>query len=37
MTGRNVPVVKSSTEDAAALRRSSCLGVKMMSGLRGRL
>ena len=30
-------MVKSSTDDAAALRRSSCFGVKMISGLRGRL
>jgi hypothetical protein len=35
-TGWKVPDVKSSTADAAALRRSIDLGVKTISGRRGR-
>ena len=37
MTGRKEPLVNSSTDEAAAARRSSCLGVNAMRGLRGRL
>ena len=36
MTGRKVPVVKSSGALLAALRRSIDFGVKTMSGRRGR-
>ena len=32
-TGRNVPLVSSSGCDTASLRRSSCFGVKTISGL----
>ena len=35
MTGWKVPVVKSSTAEAAALSRSIDFGVKTISGLRG--
>ena len=35
ITGRNVPLVKSSTADAAALSRSIDFGVKTTSGRRG--